>query len=149
LLTHIIREEPGLSIKSGELYTILAELYNNALDHGVLGLDSRIKTSTDGFAEYYRLKEERLLSLEGAWIKITLEHSPEPGGGALSIRVVDSGKGFDYQKLELSLECNDGYSGRGVPLLRKLCRSLEFHGVGNSVAVDYEWPEKKRMTQSE
>jgi len=143
LLTHILREEPGLSIRSGELYTILAELYYNALDHGVLGLDSCTKASSDGFAEYYRLKEERLLSLDGASIKISLEHRPVPGGGVLSIRVEDSGKGFDYQNLDTGLESNDGYSGRGVPLLHKLCKSLEYQGEGNIVAAEYTWPEKR------
>lgn len=144
LLTHIFREEPGLSVRSGELYTILAELYYNALDHGVLGLDSRMKACSDGFAEYYRLKDERLLALNGASIKISLEHRPEPGGGVLSIRLEDSGKGFDYQSLDTGLERNGGYSGRGIPLLHKLCKSLEYQGKGNVVAAEYIWPEKRR-----
>jgi anti-sigma regulatory factor (Ser/Thr protein kinase) len=148
LLTHIIREEPGLSLRSGELYTILAELYYNALDHGVLGLDSRMKACADGFAEYYRLKEERLLSLSGAWIKISLEHRPVPGGGILNVSVEDSGKGFDYQKLNMSLEDNDGFSGRGIPLLHKLCRSLQYRGNGNIVAAEYVWPEKLSVVKS-
>jgi len=144
LLTHILREEPGLSIRSGELYTILAELYNNALDHGVLGLDSCTKANSDGFAEYYRLKEERLLSLDGASIKISLEHKPEPVGGVLSIRVEDSGKGFNYQNLDTGLESKSGYSGRGVPLLHKLCKSVEYQGKGNIVAAEYIWPENSQ-----
>ena len=137
LLTHILREEPGLAIRSGELYTILAELYYNALDHGVLGLESEMKACPDGFAEYYRLKDQRLLSLDEAWIKIILEHQPMSPGGLLTIRLEDSGKGFDYRNIEDCMEKNDGYSGRGVLLLRELCHSLEYLGDGNIVAAEY------------
>ncbi|MBL4607642.1 MAG: SpoIIE family protein phosphatase [Pseudomonadales bacterium] len=139
LLTHIIREEPGLSAKSGELYTILAELYYNALDHGVLGLNSQMKASSDGFAEYYRLKEKRLLSLDGASVAITLDHIPKDNGGRLTIQVEDSGKGFNYKNIDVGLESNSGYSGRGIPLLHKLCERLQYHGKGNVVSVDYLW----------
>ena len=142
LLTHIIREVPGLSSLSGDLHTVLAELYYNALDHGVLGLDSSMKKTPDGFSEYYRLKSKRLASLEGATIKISLDHIPKEMGGILTIRVEDSGNGFNYQGLNKSMDGNDGYSGRGIPLLYKLCRAVKYEGKGNVVEVEYEWPQK-------
>ena len=43
LLTHLLMEIPGLRPHSGKIYTILAELYSNALEHGVLSLDSGLK----------------------------------------------------------------------------------------------------------
>ncbi|MBV1870635.1 MAG: SpoIIE family protein phosphatase [Gammaproteobacteria bacterium] len=141
LLTHVIREVPGLSSQSGDLHTILAELYYNALDHGVLGLDSKMKATPDGFSEYYRLKGERLEALEGAVIKISLEHSPTPTGGVLMIRIEDSGKGFAYEGLNKSFMNDNAYCGRGIPLLYKLCRDVRYEGKGNIVEVEYEWPQ--------
>ena len=34
---------------------------------------------------------------------------------------------------------NQHYSGRGIPLLRSLCKSLTYHGNGNSVEAVYVW----------
>lgn len=139
MLTHIIREVPGLSTKSGELYTILAELYFNALDHGVLALDSKLKSTSEGFAEYYRLKEARIQDVEGCFIKVTLEHKPFENGGTLFIKVVDSGKGFCYKDLDVDMSTNGGYCGRGLPLIETLCSSVRFSGNGNTVDVTYDW----------
>ena len=54
-------EVPGLRPHSSRLYTILAELYSNALEHGVLGLSSRLKSSSDGFGEYYAQRSLKLM----------------------------------------------------------------------------------------
>lgn len=48
-LLNILTEEPDLRGFSGSLYTILAELYSNALEHGVLGLGGRFKKNAGRF----------------------------------------------------------------------------------------------------
>jgi hypothetical protein len=60
LITHLLMEVPGLRPHSGKIYTILSELYSNALEHGVLGLQSDLKASADGFARYYLERTKKL-----------------------------------------------------------------------------------------
>ena len=60
----------GLHSHRERLYTILAEIVANALDHGLLRLDSTWKKTPDGFAKYYAEREKRLERLEGEWIRI-------------------------------------------------------------------------------
>lgn len=128
------------------LYTILAELLSNALDHGLLGLDTNMKKTPTGFIEYYNLREERLAVLGSGFIRLKLVHEPvlsaEDGrriGGAIHIRLDDSGPGFDYNRVQSSLEGNCGHGGRGIALIRSLCSELVYLGDGNQAEVVYRW----------
>lgn len=42
------------------IFTIIKELFVNALDHGLLGLDSNIKNGPDGFSNYVVERQKRL-----------------------------------------------------------------------------------------
>ena len=145
LLLNILDEVPGLRKHRTHLYTILSELYANALEHGILGLSSSIKLEKGGFTRYYDLRKERLASLTDADIQFSISHSSyEVGGGELTIEVKDSGEGFDYEtKLEESVAAPDTPSlnafGRGLSLMKNLCRSIEYFPPGNHVKVVYEW----------
>jgi hypothetical protein len=37
------------------------------------------------------------------------------------------------------MEKNKGFCGRGLPLVKSLCQSLEFLGRGNVVTAVYRW----------
>ena len=132
-----LQEIESLSHHRQTLFTVLAELYSNALDHGVLGLDSSMKSSESGFGQYYAERESRLKRLEKGCVRIELEHLPRPSDSILLIRVQDSGPGFDYKKLETNNLDHAGYSGRGIMLLRSLCESVNFIGNGNQVEAIY------------
>ena len=142
VLMHILREIPALQSRSGELYTILAELYFNALDHGVLGLDSALKSSTEGFSKYYTQRAEGLEKLKSDSVKITLTHYLLSSGGVLGIIIEDSGEGFNPEEhLDKPLVTN-GYCGRGIALVRSLCRSLKYGEQGSIVSAEYQWSNK-------
>ena len=49
------------------------------------------------------------------------------------------GPGFDYQKILPSLGENITLGGRGIPLLRSLCKELVYQGRGNRVEGVYVW----------
>jgi len=121
------------------IFTILAELYSNALDHGLLKLDSAMKNSSQGFAQYYRLKKERLEALKEGHIKISIAHESEGNAGILYIDVEDTGEGFDYSKALGELNGNRQMSGRGIGLVNGLCERLEYHGSGNHARAIYKW----------
>lgn len=139
MLLNLVMEVPELRSKSGDIYKVIVELYSNALERGLLGLNSAMKNTSEGFAEYYRLREQRLEQLAGQSIRIQAEHRPLPEGGLLWVSVKDSGPGFDYHTVQNSPEGGNKFSGKGIPLLKKLCRDVRYSGVGNAVEIDYVW----------
>lgn len=139
LLLNILVEVPGLRRHSGSLYTILAELYSNALEHGVLGLKSEWKGTPEGFARYYTERTKRLGELVDGYVSFHLSHNTTADGGYLLIRVGDSGEGFSYAEKLDGEHKTDGYSGRGIPLIRTLCESLRYIDKGSQVEAVFTW----------
>jgi anti-sigma regulatory factor (Ser/Thr protein kinase) len=138
-MLQIIMEVSGLRPYSGQIYTIIAELFSNALEHGVLGLDSGIKETAAGFIEYYEERTRQLELLNSGFVKFHFKHRSSAEGGVLIVRLEDSGPGFDHDdKLKLSTH-RSKYSGRGLPLVQSLTDSMEYLGVGNAVEVTYVW----------
>lgn len=126
------------------LYAIISELYANALDHGILQLDSAMKRSGESFQEYYRLKEERLHNIKDGFISIKMDVSIRGTLGELKFTLEDSGNGFDYENFlngreSVSQVSINEYSGRGIMMVREICKSLEFLGKGNKVIATFCW----------
>jgi len=135
-----LQDIDGLKPHLQALHFVLSELYNNALEHGILGLDSAMKDSADGFSAYYDEREARLAELADGWIWIEIEHAPLPaGGGRITLRVHDSGPGFDYHRLLHGLRQQDELHGRGITLVSRLCSALRYEGAGNLAEAVYEW----------
>ena len=113
-------------------FTVVAELISNALDHGILNLDSSLKNDTNGFAQYLELKEERLADVnEDDKLKMTLEYWPKTE--ELAFTIEDSGNGYDFKKIS---EMQDSaLSGRGLQLINKLCNGVDVLPPGNHSAV--------------
>jgi CheY-like chemotaxis protein len=141
-LTRLLEMFPGLGAYRSTLYTVLAELFNNALEHGLLRLDSVLKDAAGGFNEYYRQRERQLWQLEQGSICIELQLSGDSNAGWMRIAVTDSGPGFDYAASPMTLPMQ-GLSRRGLALVRSLCQQLEFHGTGNRVEAVYVWSESE------
>lgn len=139
LLLHICMEVPGLRRRSGEIYTLLSELYTNALEHGILGLPSEWKSTAEGFGRYYEEREKRLNEIEEHFIKFSLTHSMTDYGGRLVVVCEDSGRGFDFHKHGQPPEAGRGYAGRGLMLLHRLAGPLTFRERGNHVEIVYDW----------
>jgi two-component system, HptB-dependent secretion and biofilm response regulator len=138
-LLNVLTEEPDLRGFSGSLYTILSELYSNALEHGVLGLSGDLKKTPEGFTEYYMRREKLLSEIKTGFVHIYFAYSSNIDGGTLTLRVEDSGPGFDFsarQGKELSIT---GYSGRGIGIVEKLCKTVHYYGTGNKVEVVFAW----------
>jgi anti-sigma regulatory factor (Ser/Thr protein kinase) len=122
------------------MHTILAELFNNALEHGVLQLNSALKQTAEGFCEYYKNRMAKLAELEQGFIRVSLSHEPLPlgQGGVFKVFVEDSGQGFDHQLISQNTD-DQQLSGRGLIILKQLCNKLEYKGIGNVVCADYIW----------
>jgi len=138
-----INEIEGNAEHWQSLYTILTELFVNALDHGVLGLDSELKTYHEGFIEYFKERESRLKVLDTGFVEIQLSYHPFTSGGRVKICIQDSGKGFSlrehYQKRADNKSDTPRLSGRGIELVEQLCESLEYKDNGTLVEASYVW----------
>lgn len=137
LLLGVVEQFQSIKQRTGQLFLILAELYNNALDHGVLQLDSRLKCGPDGMATYLEERSRRLTSLVSGSIDITLAlESQEAGNLSLWIACRDSGAGFDH-RLARAEQAKGEVSvlpfGRGLSLVGAEASSLEFNEEGNEV----------------
>jgi two-component sensor histidine kinase len=113
-------------------FTVFAELISNALDHGILDLDSTLKNDYVGFGEYLMLKEERLNNIsEEANLVMSFEYSPMTN--EINFSIADSGSGYDNA---LRRNMNDeSLSGRGLSLIEQLCKSVEVTPPGNQTSV--------------
>lgn len=137
LLMTFLSQVPGLGSKATSLFTVLSELYNNALDHGLLGLTSVDKVSSHGFSNYYLEREKRLAALEHGFIRFRLKLTSEIHAGRLEIIVEDSGPGFDYQAHPPGY--NQLLHGRGIDMVRQFSQSLSYEGKGNIAKAIYVW----------
>jgi CheY-like chemotaxis protein len=138
-----IQEIEGHAEHWQSLFTILTELFVNALDHGVLGLSSELKNSSEGFAEYFSEREKRLKNLTEGYLEIQLSYFPLDDGGKLNVRIMDSGNGFDFSEIKRRLENtndeNGQLSGRGIEIVEQLCESLIYKEKGTVVEASYVW----------
>ncbi|QWA27185.1 fused response regulator/phosphatase [Pseudomonas sp. RC3H12] len=138
-LVQLLQEIHGLRPSSGRLHSVLSELYSNALEHGVLGLDSGLKCDAEGFSEYYRQRAERLARQVQGVVGIALRVEPQGAGGRLTIEVRDSGAGFDVAGMLAGEPAAQGFSGRGVSLVRRLAGNAQWLEGGRLARVEFQW----------
>ena len=141
-----IQEIEGAGDHWNHLYSILTELFVNALDHGILKLSSELKNSAEGFAHYFMVRESRLKALSSGIIDICLSYHPLNNGGKMVITVIDDGEGFDLQvfheqKERKKIQGKDMLMlcGRGIDLVQQLCEKLEYQDRGRKVQATYVW----------
>ncbi|MBI4913573.1 MAG: fused response regulator/phosphatase [Acidobacteria bacterium] len=118
-----------------ELLGILAsEALNNAVDHGLLRLDSRLKG--DGFQVWEAARRAAIQSHAGGTVRceIRLAYSTEGDHRLdhLAVEVSDGGPGFDWRSIRDTREGTEPH-GRGLLLLSTLAQDLEFNESGNTL----------------
>ncbi len=143
LVNHVIHELYGQADVGSEFEVVLDELFRNALEHGVLKLDSGLKRSPDGFMRYYEERRRRLDELQDGRIQIELRNVV---GGAtrryIELDIIDSGEGFDHEAV---MRCAAGrlaadnaeHHGRGIALAQELCEEVSFGQGGRQVRARY------------
>lgn len=127
-----------VSYRFDVLRTILSELYANALEHGLLKLDSSMKASSEGFVNYYSLRVQRLAELTDGFIKLELRAYSDAESIKIKIIIEDSGEGFNFLALQSDDETKEVKAqpwGRGINLVRSFSESLRFSKNGSHVEV--------------
>jgi len=136
LLLGVIRQFDGTQEQSGQLFVILSELFNNALDHGLLRLDSRLKLDPSGMERYLEDRRKKLDELTDGEIELEVEQFTLADRSWLRIVCRDSGPGFDHVRAMTKVAASSSEPfGRGLALVRKLATGFQFNEVGNTATA--------------
>ena len=138
-LLQILTTVPELSKRSSEVFMILSEMYSNALEHGILKLDSNLKRTVEGFADYYASRELTLKSLTEGWLRIAIKVSAVNQHGSLYITMTDSGEGYDISAIDLDDFDHEKPFSRGLSLIHQMCHKVELSKNGSQISVHYRW----------
>jgi anti-sigma regulatory factor (Ser/Thr protein kinase) len=130
-IVSMVSSQKGTEGIRSDLSTVLSELYNNALDHGILLLDSTIKKEPDGFFDYFEQRMERLAQLDDGEIRIQISLVPDER--QLIVTLKNSGVGFNYDTVIAGDETD--CFGRGISLIREICDSIEYSDGGTRVCI--------------
>ncbi len=134
-----IMEMQKLNKYKQSIFIIIRELFVNALDHGLLELDSGFKQAAKGFSVYMNERQSRLGKLQKGNIKLVVEHTGTADGGVLEVIIEDSGKGFDSRTIQDHLQLSNSKHGRGIFMVNMICESLHFSDTGNRVHAAFHW----------
>ncbi|MBV7297844.1 ATP-binding SpoIIE family protein phosphatase [Enterovibrio paralichthyis] len=127
----------GSNLDLDLMCTVLSELINNALEHGLLGLESTLKTDDDGFLDYYIERQARLEALNDfAYLEVGISFNPSKR--ELAFYITHNGEGFYYEDADSSLEDSVARCGRGIALVSELCDSFEYLDEGRSARGTYK-----------
>ncbi|MFA6015224.1 MAG: SpoIIE family protein phosphatase [Gallionellaceae bacterium] len=139
LLTQIISKMELTHEHHSAVFMILSELFNNALDHGLLHLDSALKMGPDGFEVYLESREAQLQALQTGSIKIEISPVEIDQHSAIKIKVADSGEGFCPIVFtgDITTRPSELPYGRGIALVKSVAYQLDYSERGNEVAATY------------
>ncbi len=116
----------------------LQELLINAIEHGNLNISPQEKNDALNKDTYDQLLEARREMPEFSQRRVQLSLSHHVRKGIVVFRVVDEGKGFDWETM-LERDVNQlpqkAGSGRGIFLVRTLIPNVRYHGNGNEVSL--------------
>lgn len=137
LLLGVIGQFSTTQAMTGTLFVVLSELYNNALDHGILGLDSALKKGPDGMGAFLDERSRRLEALQKGEIELALSQAITPDGLELSVICTDSGPGFNHADVcrRVPVDTEVLPYGRGLALIKSLASSIEFNPQGNRLHI--------------
>lgn len=126
---------PSLGDRANAVQVVIAELVANAVQHGVLGMESRDKQSPEGFAAFYQEIRDRLAVIQHGWVDIELQQANGPGGRTLTIRVSDSGEG--YKPRTPTDDASLSLSGRGLHIVSEMADHVRMLDEGRTVEVTF------------
>jgi CheY-like chemotaxis protein len=135
LALSIVDKLKDVSYCKDRLLIVLNELLNNALEYGLLRLESAIKHQPQGIEAYLAMKEERLKALNHGSIQVEISSLGVAAQRLLQITVTDSGDGFDSTALTEKLEKDLLPRHRGLGLVKSLTSQLEFYNHGKTVVA--------------
>lgn len=124
------------------------EAFANSLIHGNLELDTGGHLSMDRFKELGEETERRLASAHyGARAMVLTARRRK--NGHIVITINDQGNGFipPDEKATPNIDRKDTTFGRGLPLIRSLCQSVNFLRGGRTIELTFDDGQTENATQ--
>ncbi|MDB6060501.1 MAG: hypothetical protein JWM78_604 [Verrucomicrobiaceae bacterium] len=131
---------PLILAARADLSVMINELFVNALDHGLLGLDSALKEADEGMLTYYVQREEALTQLTEGSIKFSLRCEINKGIARFYLSFEDSGPGFNIDEVLTRAPDETQFSGRGLRMIAAMCEEITSNSAGNTISLRYRWP---------
>lgn len=120
------------------LLTIISELLNNEIDHGILRLESSLKDGKDGFDVYRKERSKKLAAIIDQYIDITISIISSNTGNILTVQLSSSSEA-NYPDVDIiDVDPLKPY-GRGLFLIKQLCESFNFDKDNKTVSLVYKW----------
>lgn len=114
------------------IFLIVSEMVSNALDHGILRLQSSLKEEPEGFTRYFRERERRLAQLTHTdAIELSLRWESSDNKAQLVVSVTDTGAGYDFSCGRV--QNGELLSGRGLQMIKNLAQRVEIFPPGNRI----------------
>lgn len=132
LVQHVLQHMHISQSLSQKALIVASEMLNNAIDHGVLELPSSLKELENGFNEYHKEREQRLINVKNHdFVELFLSCENKNSTTEILVRVKDSGKGYAFCVVDKTTELLN--SGRGLQLINVLSRSVDIKSPGNII----------------
>ncbi len=119
-----------------QFYIAFTEVLINAVEHGNLGLESKVKSDDFNEEKFQEIKKERLQNKKYADKKVILELKICRDNFELTVE--DSGNGFDYKSILENVDdpiASLEAFGRGFMYLNHLMDKFKFNKKGNKVTL--------------
>lgn len=126
----------GIKAHKTTLYLLLAEAFNNILEHNLLHLDSGIKEEFDGFERYYTQRKERLESLEN--IEVIIEVNYQPENSVICFGIKSNGDNGYASDTNYPVFDEERMHGRGMQLIKNFSRHYEWQDKGLCLYIEYD-----------
>ena len=126
----------GIKAHKTTLYLLLAEAFNNILEHNLLRLNSDIKEEDEGFERYYSERERRLESLEDIEVAIDVNYQPVDSVICFGIRS-NGENGYPADEFSPVLD-EEKMHGRGMQLIKNFSRYYEWKDEGQCLYIEYD-----------
>ena len=120
----------GRALCLQQIEVVLTELFQNALDHGLLGLGMAADDWPGGYEVYVRERARRLSGLRSGTIRVRLSSRKRIDGIERVMEVEDTGPGFDLGGVGIASTRHGG-----IARIRRLAKGVQYHGNGNRVEV--------------
>lgn len=133
-LTDLIAGTRG-SVKKGSMELALEEAITNAIVHGNLDIDSRLKE--EDYAEFERELGERRGQepYRNRTVKISYDYNKTRA----VFRIADEGKGFDWSTyLNKEVDPNLLPHGRGIIIIRTFASTVDYNEKGNELMLSFD-----------
>ncbi len=134
-IINIIAAIKGVTRHKSNLFLLLSEAYNNAIEHGVLNIDSSIKSKRDGFVRYYNEREDKLKKLTDGYVYLQMSYDPKTF--LIKIIIEDSGHGFSTDIEDEKVKNDGSFFGRGISLIKEIAADIKFNKIGNQITIQY------------